>query len=59
MDKEEEEDFCHERRTLGPGRKAKVEGSLIRLFKAKEGSRSIRVLVYLNILRLANPASLA
>jgi hypothetical protein len=37
----------------------KVEGSLIRLFKAKEGSRSMRVLAYLNILRLANPTSLA
>ena len=54
MDKEEEEDFCHERRTSGPGRKAKVEGSLIRLFKAKEGSRSIRLLACINILRLAN-----
>jgi ABC-type phosphate/phosphonate transport system ATPase subunit len=43
----------------GLKKKAKVEGSLIRLFKAKEESRSMRVLAYLNILRLANPASLA
>jgi len=40
-------------------RRQKVEGSLIRLFKAKEGSRSMRVLAYLNILTLANPTSLA
>jgi hypothetical protein len=32
----------------------KVEGSLIRLFKAKEGSRSMRLLACINILRLAN-----
>jgi hypothetical protein len=30
----------------------KVEGSLIRLFKAKEGSKSIRVLAYLKIIKL-------
>jgi len=33
-------------------RKQKVEGSLIGLFKAKERSRSIRVLVYLKIIKL-------
>jgi len=41
---------CHERRTSRPGRKAKVEGSLIRLFKAKEGSRKHEALACLNIL---------
>jgi len=45
---------CHERQLLGLEWKAKVKGSLIRLFKAKEGSRGIRLLVYINILRLAN-----
>jgi hypothetical protein len=40
----------HERHTSGPGRKAKVEGSLIRLFKAKEGSRKHEALACLNIL---------
>jgi hypothetical protein len=33
-------------------RMQKVKGPLIRLFKAKEGSRSIRVLVYLKIIKL-------
>jgi hypothetical protein len=41
---------CHERRTSRPRRKAKVEGSLIRLFKAKEGSRKHEALACLNIL---------
>jgi hypothetical protein len=30
---------CHERQLQGLGRKAKVEGSQLRLYKAKEGSR--------------------
>jgi hypothetical protein len=31
--------FCHERQLQGLERKAKVEGSQLRLYKAKEGSR--------------------
>jgi len=30
---------CHERQRLGLEEKAKVEGSQLRLYKAKEGSR--------------------
>jgi hypothetical protein len=36
--------------------KARVEWFQLRLFKAKEGSRSIKVLAYLNIWRFANLA---
>jgi hypothetical protein len=32
-------DLCHERQLQGLERKAKVEGSQLRLYKAKEGSR--------------------
>ena len=31
--------YCHERQHLGLEEKAKVEGSQLRLYKAKEGSR--------------------
>ena len=31
--------ICHERQLQGLERKAKVEGSQLRLYKAKEGSR--------------------
>jgi len=33
------EEHCHERQFQGLERKAKVEGSQLRLYKAKEGSR--------------------
>jgi len=40
-------------------RRQKVKGSLIRLFKAKERSRSIRLLACINNLRLANLTQLS
>jgi len=40
-------------------RRRKVKGSLIRLFKAKEGSKSIRLLAYINNLKLANLTQLS
>jgi hypothetical protein len=33
------ENLCHERQLQGLERKAKVKGSQLRLYKAKEGSR--------------------
>jgi len=39
----------------GPGKEGKVEGSQLRLYKAKEGRRRKKARSSLNILRLANP----
>ena len=41
---------CHERQLQGLERKAKVEGSQLRLYKAKEGSRKHEAIACLNIL---------
>jgi hypothetical protein len=42
--------YCHERQLQGLERKAKVEGSQLRLYKAKEGSRKHEAIACLNIL---------
>ena len=42
--------MCHERQLQGLERKAKVEGSQLRLYKAKEGSRKHEAIACLNIL---------
>ena len=42
--------MCHERQLQGLERKAKVEGSQLRLCKAKEGSRKHEAIACLNIL---------
>jgi hypothetical protein len=42
--------ICHERQLQGLERKAKVEGSQLRLYKAKEGSRKHEAIACLNIL---------
>ena len=42
--------YCHERQLQGLERKAKVEGSQLRLYKAKEGSRKHKAIACLNIL---------
>jgi len=41
---------CHERQLQGLERKEKVEGSQLRLYKAKEGSRKHEAIACLNIL---------
>ena len=41
---------CHKRQLEGLERKAKVEGSQLRLYKAKEGSRKHEAIACLNIL---------
>jgi hypothetical protein len=41
---------CHERQLQGLERKAKVEGSQLQLYKAKEGSRKHKAIACLNIL---------
>jgi len=45
-------ELYYKRRILGFGKKAKVEGSFIQLFKAKERSRKHEALACLNILSL-------
>jgi hypothetical protein len=45
--------MCHERQLQGLERKAKVEGSQLRLYKAKEGSRKHRMLKYPRFANLA------
>jgi len=50
---------CHERQHLGLEEKAKVEGSQLRLYKAKEGRRRKGGQSSLNILRLACQPAIA
>jgi hypothetical protein len=42
--------FCHERQLQSLERKAKVEGSQLRVYKTKEGSRRHEAIACLNIL---------